>query len=354
LQQLVGYCHAESCLQQYILNYFGETDATSCGTCGNCTDDRESVNVTREAQMIFSCVKRMKERFGKTMIAKVLTGSLDQKIKSFGFDRISTFGIMKNKTQKQVMELIDFFTAEQYLLPTNGAYPVLTLTKKAIEVLQNERDVLKKEQVQAEQFVVDDALFTRLRNVRKRLANAEHVPPFVIFSDATLRDMCAQLPTTVEAMLNVKGVGQRKLDSFGSIFIREIADYCKQNGIEPMEERKISEPPRVKRQKPNEEKSYYVTYQLYNKGYTIEEIAKERGLSPSTIEQHLVTCDDKGFNIEWEQFIDPQYEPMIAQVVSEVETERLTPIKEQLPEEVGYFMIRAYLQKQKEHSKKLG
>lgn len=350
LQQMVGYCHAESCLQQYILNYFGETGAEPCGTCGNCTDDRGTVNITREAQMVFSCVKRMKERFGKTMIAKVLTGSLDQKIKSFGFDRISTFGIMKDKTQKQVMELIDFFTAEQYLVPTNGAYPVLTLTKKAIEVLQKQRDVLKKEQVQAEQFVVDDALFTRLRNVRKRLADADNVPPFVIFSDATLRDMCAQLPTTHQAMLHVKGVGQRKLDSFGSIFIQEIADYCKENGIEPAK-REMNPAPQTRKQTNNREKSHHVTYQLYMQGYTVEEMAKERGVSPVTIEKHLVNCGEEGLHIDWDQFIDEKYEPLIAQAAAEAETERLRPIKEKLPEEIDYFMIQAYLQKQKEHAK---
>lgn len=232
LQQMIGYCHTESCLQQYILNYFGETDAEVCERCGNCTDDRKSINITREAQMAFSCIKRMKERFGKTIIAKVLIGSRDKKIKSFGFDRLPTFGIMKDHTQKQVMELIDFFAAEQYLLPTNGVYSVLTLTNKAIEVLQNQREVLKREQVRAKQFVVENALFTRLRNVRKRLADADNVPPFVIFSDATLRDMCAQLPSSREAMLNIKGVGQRKLDSFGSIFMQEISEYCVANDIE--------------------------------------------------------------------------------------------------------------------------
>lgn len=349
LQQMIGYCHSESCLQQYILNYFGETGAEACESCGNCTDERESTNITREAQMTFSCIKRMRQRFGKTMIAKVLIGSRDKKIKSFGFERITTFGIMKDRNQKQVMELIDFFAAEQYLLPTNGQYSVLKLTNKAIEVLQNQRDVLKKEQVRAQQFVVEDALFTRLRNVRKRLADADNVPPFVIFSDATLRDMCAQLPVTSEALLNVKGVGQRKLDSFGSIFLQEISDYCGENNIQPAMEaiEKTSPESQARNQPFNEEKSHHVTYQLYIKGNSVEEIAEERGFSPITIEKHLVHCSDEGLDIDWNQFIDQEYEPLIAQAAAENDTERLKPIKEQLPEEVSYFMIRAYLQKQK-------
>lgn len=231
LQQMIGYCHTESCLQQYILNYFGEMETEACGRCGNCTDERTSVDVTREAQMVFSCIKRMRQRFGKTMISNVLTGSKNEKVQAQGFEKIPTFGIMKGQTKKQVGELIDFFAGEQYLRPTNGAYPVLVLTDKAIDVLQNKRTVLKKEQARAKQFTVEDALFTRLRNMRKKLADADNVPPFVIFSDATLREMCAQRPTTQTALLQVKGVGQRKLDSFGAYFIQEISDYCEENNI---------------------------------------------------------------------------------------------------------------------------
>ncbi|WLD91995.1 DNA helicase RecQ [Alkalihalobacillus sp. AL-G] len=233
LQQMVGYCHTESCLRQYILKYFGE-QAEGCGYCSNCTDQRQSVNVTREAQMVFSCIKRMKERFGKTFIAKVLTGSSDSKIKQFGFDQISTYGIMKGQTQKHVIELIDFLTAEGYMAPTNGSYPVLTLTHKAAEVIFGNKDVLKKEQVQAEQLVVEGELFERLRALRKHLAETEKVPPFVIFSDATLHEMCVQLPISEEALLNVKGVGQRKLELYGADFLAEIAAACKENDM-PLE-----------------------------------------------------------------------------------------------------------------------
>lgn len=231
LQQMIDYCHTESCLQQYILNYFGEMDAEACDCCGNCTDDRKFVDITREAQMVFSCVKRMKERFGKTMIAKVLSGSRDQKIQSFGFEQISTFGIMKSHTQKQVTELIDFFTAEQYLLPTNGSYPVLTLSNRAVQVLQGEKDVWKKEQVQATKITVENALFERLRALRKKLADAKHVPPFVIFSDATLKEMCTQLPSSNDQLLKIKGIGQRKLEAYGDIFLAEIGEYRKQNDM---------------------------------------------------------------------------------------------------------------------------
>lgn len=101
LRKMMAYGHTESCLQQYILHYFGEESSAECGRCGNCTDDREQIDVTVEAQKVLSCIWRMNEKFGKTMIAKVLTGSSDQKIRSFGFDKLSTYGIMSEKRKRK-------------------------------------------------------------------------------------------------------------------------------------------------------------------------------------------------------------------------------------------------------------
>jgi len=231
LQQMIGYCHTESCLQQYVLAYFGEKDASACEICGNCSDDRIAEDITQEAQMVFSCVKRMRERFGKTMVAKVLTGSRDQKIRSFGLDSLPTFGIMKERTQKQVSELIDFFTAEQYLLPTGSSFPVLALSNKAVEVLQGKETVSRKEQIEARTVVIEDELFERLRALRKQLADQKHVPPFVIFSDATLHEMCTTLPASQSEMLSVKGIGQRKLKAYGEAFLKVIEEYEAENTV---------------------------------------------------------------------------------------------------------------------------
>ncbi|MFC7394952.1 DNA helicase RecQ [Scopulibacillus cellulosilyticus] len=345
LQQMVGYCHTESCLQQYILKYFGDSDAAVCRHCGNCTDERESVDVTRDAQMVFSCIKRMKERFGKTFIAKVLTGSSDRKIKSFGFDNLSTYGIMSDRTQSQVSGLIDYLTAEQYLAPTGGNYPVLVLTPKAVEVLLGKRNVLKKEEVQAKQFVVQDELFERLRKIRKEIAEAEQVPPFVIFSDATLREMSAKLPADEQGLLNVKGVGGQKLELYGQTFINEIVKYCEENEITQPEPSIAQPKPQIRVNNSSKEKSHHLTYKMFSEGLPIQEIADQRGISTTTVETHLVRCDEDGFDIDWEQFIDADYEPLIAKAIEEAGTKRLTPIKQRLPEEVSYFMIRAYMQK---------
>ncbi|TCP20963.1 RecQ-like ATP-dependent DNA helicase [Scopulibacillus darangshiensis] len=231
LQKMVGYCHTEGCLQKYILAYFGEMDANDCGNCSSCTDERPEIEVTKEAQMVFSCIKRMRGKFGKTFIAKVLTGSSDQKIRSFGFDKLPTYKIMKGRTQKEVSEFIDYLTAEQYLSPANGTYPVLTLTNKAIPVLRGEEAVLKKEKVQAKQFVVDDELFEQLRELRKQIAVKEKVPPYVVFTDQTLHEMSAKCPSGQSDMLAIKGVGQRKWELYGEAFLEIILSYTAKGNL---------------------------------------------------------------------------------------------------------------------------
>ncbi|MFT8872838.1 MAG: DNA helicase RecQ [Sporolactobacillus sp.] len=225
LEQMVGYCHTEMCLQGYILRYFGETDAQPCGRCGNCTDTRKAEDVTESAQKILSCVRRMKERFGKTMVVKVLSGAADQKLVSYRLDRLSTYGLMKGTTQQQIGELIDFLTAEGYLLQDGGAYPVLKLSERAVPVLKGELHVHKKGRVRAVQLDVQNVLLERLKHVRKQLAQQEYVPPYIIFSDQSLREMSAALPQNDRDFLMIRGVGQQKLEKYGSTFMRAIAAY---------------------------------------------------------------------------------------------------------------------------------
>ncbi len=225
LERMISYCHTEDCLQSYILEYFGDQSSERCERCGNCKDDRKRQDVTREAQMVLSCIKRIRERFGKTFVAQILTGATNQRIKDFGFDRLSTYAIMRDRTQKDVSSFIDFLTADQYLIPSGGTYPTLSLSRKAISVLKGESKVFKKENIKAVKVTVDDALFEKLRDIRKQLAAKEMVPPYVVFSDQSLRDMCAKLPSSDMEFLMIKGVGQQKLERYGEVFLRAIAEY---------------------------------------------------------------------------------------------------------------------------------
>ncbi|MBS4218780.1 DNA helicase RecQ [Bacillus sp. FJAT-49711] len=346
LRKMVAYGHTESCLQQYILHYFGEENPPECGKCGNCTDSREQVEVTVDAQKVLSCIRRMNERFGKTMIAKVLTGSTDKKIKSFRFDQLTTFGIMKERSQKEVSEFIDFLTAEGYLQPTDGQYPVLMLTESAGNVLRGKEPVLRKENVRIAKIVADNDLFELLRELRREFAEKEKVPPYVIFSDATLREMSAALPQNEDELLEIKGIGERKLEAYGADFLTVINNYCEEKDVK----RKPIVTVRVERKpvsKSTKESSHLATFQLLQEGMGIEEIAKERDLSERTVESHIIKCDEEGHSVDWDQFIPNQFEELIENAVEEADSTRLTPIKELLPDEVSFFMIRAFLQKRK-------
>ncbi|GAT18217.1 ATP-dependent DNA helicase RecQ [Secundilactobacillus silagincola] len=222
LQDMTQYANTQECLQRFILNYFGE-EGTDCGQCSNCLDDREEQDITVDTQKVLSCVKRMNERFGKILVAQVLTGSSVARIKEFHFDQLTTYGIMKGSSQKSVAELIDFLTAAGYLVAEGGQYPVLRVSDSGVAVLQGKQKVYRKVAVQATHVLPqNDDLFERLRAIRREFAKKQGVPPFVIFSDKTLRDMCAVMPQNEEEMLTVSGVGESKLAKYGAAFLKEL------------------------------------------------------------------------------------------------------------------------------------
>ncbi|ANZ64369.1 ATP-dependent DNA helicase RecQ [Secundilactobacillus paracollinoides] len=236
LQAMTQYANTPECLQKYILGYFGET-CDDCGQCSNCLDTRESQDITVDTQKVLSCVKRMNERFGKSLVAQVLAGSSNQRIKQFHFQSLSTYGLMKNRKQKAIADLIDFLTASGYLAAEGGQYPVLKLTPAGVDVLKGETQVFRKEAVKVDHTLpVNSELFEKLRVLRREFAEKQGVPPFVIFSDKTLRDMCAQMPQTLDDMLNVKGIGANKLEKYGDEFLAVVRAEGDASDVEDAEE----------------------------------------------------------------------------------------------------------------------
>lgn len=224
LREITQYANAQMCLQKYILRYFGEA-GSDCGRCSNCLDSRELVDITVDTQKVLSCVKRMGERFGKGLVGKVLTGSKDQKIEQWHFDQLPTYGLMKDRTQKEVTQLIDYLTAERYLIPADGQFPLLTVSEKGVAVLLGQQTVYRKEDQKVRKVLVNDELFETLRALRMDLAKEAGVPPYLIFSDSTLKEMCEKLPATTVELLQVKGIGQNKLDKYGAVFLEAIQTF---------------------------------------------------------------------------------------------------------------------------------
>ncbi|MED3398201.1 DNA helicase RecQ [Bacillus wiedmannii] len=342
LQNMTDYCHTEQCLQSFILQYFGEEPKEDCGRCGNCTDDRESIDVTRESQMVLSCMIRTNQRFGKQMIAQVLTGSKNKKVIEFNFHTLPTYGLLSNRSVKEVSEFIEFLISDELIAVEHGTYPTLKVTEKGKEVLLGKENVLRKERVETRQIVQDHPLFEILREVRKEIAQGEGVPPFVIFSDQTLKDMCAKMPQSDSELLTVKGIGEHKLVKYGSHFLQAVQHFIKDNPnyAETVKTEVVTERKKSGKASAN---SHLETYEMYKQGIDLDEIAKERGLSRQTIENHLIRSFEDGMEIDWNSFVPAEYESLIETAVQNAEG-GLKSIKEQLPNEVSYFMIRAYLQ----------
>lgn len=224
LQQLTDYCHTDRCLRRYILEYFGEQNAPDrCEYCGNCSDDCEIEDITVAAQKILSCVVRVKERYGAVMIAEILKGSKNKKVLQFGFDRLSTYGLMAEYTLQEIKNLINLLIAENYLALTESDYPVVKLGRKAAAVLKEGDRVWQRRRKKAV-VQVDNTLFEQLRRLRKEIAEREGVPPYLVFPDSTLRELCERLPVDREAMLQVKGVGHIKMEKFGEEFLQVIKE----------------------------------------------------------------------------------------------------------------------------------
>ncbi|HGO9419211.1 TPA: DNA helicase RecQ [Bacillus cereus] len=342
LQNMTDYCHTEQCLQSFILQYFGEEPKEDCGRCGNCTDNRESIDVTRESQMVLSCMIRTNQRFGKQMIAQVLTGSKNKKVIEFNFHTLPTYGLLSNRSVKEVSEFIEFLISDELIAVEHGTYPTLKVTEKGKEVLLGKENVLRKERVETRQIVQDHPLFEVLREVRKEIAQGEGVPPFVIFSDQTLKDMCVKMPQNDSELLTVKGIGEHKLVKYGSHFLQAVQHFIEENPnyAETIKTEVVSERKKSGKASAN---SHLETYEMYKQGIDLNEIAKERNLSRQTIENHLIRCYEDGMEVDWQSFVPAEYESLIETAVQNAEG-GLKSIKEQLPNEVSYFMIRAYLQ----------
>jgi ATP-dependent DNA helicase RecQ len=347
LRDMVDFVHTESCLQNYILSYFGEETDSVCGHCSNCLDDRETEDVTITAQMVLSCMIRMNERFGSSMISGVLTGSKGKKIMDFGFDKLSTYGLLKGKSQKDVGLFIDYLISEGIIEVEGGSFPILKVSAKGKEVLMGEIPVSRKIQLHSAPVLSDDdELFHALRKLRKSIADEEGVPPFVIFSDRTLHDMCVRQPSSKTEFLAVSGVGDSKLERYGRRFLAEISSFLKGNQEYSAKQKEsissVSSPKET-----SDQPSYLMTFEMFQDKKSIKEIASEREMSPTTIENHIIRSFEEGKGSDWSIFFTEEVESLIEKAVNEVGEKPLKPIKESLPEDVSYFQIKGYLAKRR-------
>jgi ATP-dependent DNA helicase RecQ len=261
LKLMTWYATGSDCLRSRLLSYFGETASHYCGNCSNCNTQYENIDITLAVRKILSCVYRIEQlgrRFGKTMVIDVLRGGKTEKIRNAGLDRLSTYGIMADTDPHRLRLIVDALVDWGYLLVTGEEYPVVSLAPSYRDVIGGERsltlmlpreDARPKPQkpeaapakpppktilikaalkaaVHEDEEPAED-LFARLKELRSRLAQEAGVPAYIVFSDASLRDMCRKRPVTGDQFLTVSGVGAAKLEKYGEVFTRLIREYGK-------------------------------------------------------------------------------------------------------------------------------
>ena len=235
LKKMTFYCTTHKCLRKFILEYFGDKSPERCCKCSNCLSNHENTDITVDAQKIMSCVARTGQRYGKKVICDVLRGSKNERLISAGLSRQSTYGIMADCTEKRLRDIIEYLCENGYMTAEGDEYPILRLTPKSRGVLTGSETLRmmleipqKKKASSAKSAALspaDEKLLIALKELRRSLAKRQSVPAYVVFSDATLIDMCRIKPKTRDEFMEVSGVGQRKAIRYGEVFLATIAEF---------------------------------------------------------------------------------------------------------------------------------
>ena len=232
LQQMVDLIYSNDCYRKSIIGYFGEEFNDNCGKCSNCLDDGEIIDKTLDAQKVISCIARMKRSFGATMVIDVLRGSKNKKVIQFGFNTLSTYGIMKDYSVDELKTFINTLISHGFIDSVEGTYPVLRLNEKSLDIIKGNIKVEFRESKVSKKLEVSNELYDVLRSIRYEIAKSEGIAPYMVFGDGTLRGMASVYPTTKEEMLTVSGVGEIKYEKYGQPFESAILRYLEENNIQ--------------------------------------------------------------------------------------------------------------------------
>ena len=248
LRKMTFYCFTNECLREYILRYFGEYGGNYCGNCKNCLTEFEDLDVTEETRSILGLVKSTGERYGIVAVCDGVRGARTEKVRQFGLEENLHYGELNKTTNARIRQIINDLLVKDYLVLTSGDYPVLKLGEKGRDFLKGEKPetvVLKlprqqekeesrpkKQKAKRNEETKYPQLFEMLRQKRYQMAQEAHIPPYIIFSDKTLREMSSYLPVTREEMLEINGVGNNKYQKYGKVFSDIIKEFIEENHIE--------------------------------------------------------------------------------------------------------------------------
>jgi ATP-dependent DNA helicase RecQ len=364
LRQVVDYAEGLACRRTILLRYFGEHFHGDCANCDNCLTPRPMEDWTVESQKFLSCVARTKERFGLAHIIDVLRGSMNKKILQHGHENLSTHGIGKDRSLDEWRQLARSLVHQGFLNQTTDGYGILKLNDRSWEVMRNQRNVLLPigrdaepvsvtEKEVRERPVDVDILFERLRLLRKNLADEQQVPPYVIFSNATLNQMAEQQPTTRKEFAKLSGVGDKKLEQYADDFMGLILEH--QQKYPPSETSEFEQSTKVKSQssksKLSKESTQRETLAMYENGLDVDEIARDRHLKPATIWTHLAQLVESGYAINCDRLVSPERQNVIYAALEAIGGDSLRNLFDHLREEYTYDeikIIRAIWQNERE------
>ncbi|MFQ4140255.1 DNA helicase RecQ [Nodosilinea sp. PGN35] len=350
LRQMVDYAETTVCRRRVQLSYFGEPLEGLCHQCDNCTNPPPVEDWTIEAQKFLSCVARCQERFGMAHIIDVLRGSKKQKILDLRHDQLSTHGIGKDRSVDEWRLLGRSLLHQRLVDETTDGYPVLKLNAASWQVLRKQISV---EVAVPKNFTPGPAdasapedtpevaqLLTVLKALRKRLADQQSVPPYVVFPESALRQMAQTRPQTLEAFGQVSGVGSRKLTQYGEVFTDAIRQFCADYGLEsaPGAARGRSRPARERRQTVGD--THRQTLELHRQGLSIEEVAAQRGLKATTVASHLEQLIRQGETVDIDQLVSADRQRAIVDVLVETKDGSLTEMRDRLGPTFSYADIR--------------
>ncbi|UYQ91360.1 DNA helicase RecQ [Chitinophaga horti] len=360
LDQMAGLCETFMCRRKYLLNYFDEAAPDNCGSCDRCMTEGEREDATIAAQKMLSAVYRLQERWGMNYVIDFLRGSTS--VKDFHKD-IKTYGIGREYSKEQWKLYGRELLQLGYLQLSGNEFPVLKLSDTSWEVLKGGQQVLLTKQAETAKEVVTtgnaggrpkapqhDELLKQLKAVRREFAVRDNVPPYIVFSDATLVELATYLPLTLTDISKISGFGDVKLAKYGDAFLQTVQDYCIVNRVPTQIHLKSasSTPKRSsakKQQKPaspGNSNTQRQTLQLFLEGNSVDDVAHLRSLAPNTIQAHLAAFIRTG-ELDVHELVPRQKIPPIIEAIDRLGAEALSPIKERLGDQFSYGEIRAVI-----------
>ena len=355
LQEIVQYAEYATCRRRTLLQYFGEEmESEYCGGCDNCLEPRDTFDGRDAAFTVLSCIEEIRGAsgfyVGLNHIIAVLTGANTEKIRRWGHDQLAIYGKGKTHSRPEWAAISRELIRQGHLQQTGEPFTIVEITEQGQRFLQDPQPLMLTKPMSppthklppAGDLTYDETLFNRLRYLRKALADERDVPAYVVFSDVALRQMARDYPSNEREFLQISGVGSRKLQEFGPMFLKVIAEHLVNYPLLNIPQKPYSPPsPLSSRPRPLGD-TVHETLRCFRSGLSVEQIAKQRSLVTSTIYGHLEQAIKAGEPVDINQLLTYEQQAQMAAAFEKTGFENLTGAKERLDDLYDYGQLRVF------------